>query len=65
MRKTSPVLPRSLASNRVNRHVGKQSTHTSMGACDEGRSIDSRRTLACQYGSRDEFAIMLARTRIR
>src|SRR4051794_10369942 len=24
-------------------------------------SIDSRLTLACQYGSRDEFAIMLAR----
>ena len=32
-----------------------------MAATDSWWSIVSRRTLACQYGSREEFAIMLAR----
>src|SRR5437867_735918 len=31
---------------------------SSMSARDSGWSIDSRRTLPCQYGSREEFAII-------
>src|SRR6476646_5189538 len=39
-----------------------QTEHSSsIAAFDSAWSIASRLTLACQYGSRDEFAIMLAR----
>ena len=57
---TSPRSPRVTASKRA---IGMwQVEHlSSIAACALGWSVTSRRTPACQYGSRAEFAMIVER----